>query len=70
MTYSIKTKLGDLLDNETTNAILEKYLPGISNHPGIRMGRSMPLKTVADFSGGVITADHLAKIDVDLAKLP
>jgi len=35
MSFSIESKLGDLLDNETTKAILEKHLPGISTHPQI-----------------------------------
>jgi len=69
MSFSIDSKLGDLLDNTQTNAILEKHLPGISNHPSIGMGRSMPLKTVADFSGGMITSEHLSKIAADLAAL-
>lgn len=35
MSFSIETKLGDLLDNEAAKAVLEKHLPGISNHPQI-----------------------------------
>jgi hypothetical protein len=69
MSYSIESNLGELLDNEQTKAILEQHLPGISNHPSIGMGRSMPLKTVAGFSGGMITDAHLAKIAEDFAKL-
>jgi hypothetical protein len=69
MSYSISTPLGELLDNEQTNAVLETHLPGISNFPGITMGRGYPLETVASFSGGKITPEHLSKIDVDLKAL-
>ncbi|HEV2608936.1 hypothetical protein [Noviherbaspirillum sp.] len=66
---SINSTLGDLLDNEASKAILEKHLPGISTHPQISMGRGFPLKTVAGFSGGLITNDALEKVDADLKTL-
>ena len=43
MSYSIDSKLGDLLDNDATKAMLEKHLPGISTHPQIAMGRGLAL---------------------------
>lgn len=69
MSFSIETKLGDLLDNEATKAVLEKHLPGISNHPQIGMGKGFALSMVAKFSGGLITEEALAKIDEELKAL-
>lgn len=69
MSYSIDSNLGDLLDNETTKTVLEQLMPGISTHPSIGMGRSMSLKSVAGFSGGLITPEILEKVDAALAKL-
>ena len=69
MSFSIESKLGDLLDNETTKAILEKHLPGISTHPQIAMGRGFALSMVAKFSGGLITDDALEKIQAALQAL-
>ena len=69
MSYSIESKLGDLLDNETTKAILEKHLPGTSTHPQIAMGKGFALSMVAKFSGGLITDDLLALVDTDLKAL-
>jgi hypothetical protein len=69
MSFSTDSKLGDLLDNEQTKAILEKHMPGISTHPQIGMGRGFPLKMVAQFSGGLITPEMLTAVDADLAKL-
>lgn len=68
-TFSTQSKLGDLLDNDTTKAILEKHMLGISTHPQIAMGREMPLAVVASFSGGLITPDMLDKVDTDLNSL-
>ncbi|WKB51698.1 hypothetical protein [Eleftheria terrae] len=69
MSYSIQTKLGDLLDNEQTRAILEKNLPGLSGHPQIAMARGFPLATVAQFSGGLITQDMLDAVEGELSQL-
>jgi len=69
VTFSIETDVGTLLDNEQTRVILEQHLPGLSTHPSIGMARGMPLVTVAQFSGGLITAELLAKVAEDLAKL-
>jgi len=69
MTFSTETDVGTLLDNEHTKAILERHLPGLSTHPSIGMARSMPLVTVAQFSGGLITSELLARVAEDLTKL-
>ncbi|HEY1059649.1 hypothetical protein NQT62_03570 [Limnobacter humi] len=69
MAFSTQSKLGDLLDNDATKAILEKHMPGISTHPQIGMGKGFPLAVVANFSGGMITPEMLEKVDADLAAL-
>ncbi len=69
MSFSIESKLGDLLDNDTTKAILEKHLPGISTHPQIAMGRGFALSMVAKCSGGLITEELLAKVEAELKAL-
>ncbi len=66
MSMSIESKLGDLLDNEASKAILEKHMPGVSTHPQIGMGKGFALSMVAKFSGGLITDDMLTKVDADL----
>lgn len=69
MSFSIESKLGDLLDNEATKAVLEKHMPGISTHPQIAMGKGFALSMVAKFSGGLITDDILAKVNDELKTL-
>lgn len=67
--FSVQSKLGDLLSNDASKAVLEKHLPGISNHPQIAMARGFTLAAVAPLSGGMITAEALQKIDTDLSTL-
>jgi hypothetical protein len=69
MGFSTQTSVGDLLDNESTKAILEQVLPGIASHPQIGMARGMSLAMAAQFSGGLITQDALDQIDTALKAL-
>lgn len=69
MAFSTQSKLGDLLDNEQTAAILEKHMPGIATHPQIGMGKGFPLAVVANFSGGLITQEMLEAVDAELSAL-
>lgn len=69
MSYSIESNLGELLDNPTTKQVLEKAMPGLSNHPQLAMGRGFSLKVVAQFSNGQVTPEMLAAVDADLKAL-
>ncbi len=69
MNYSIASTLGELLDNEQTQNILEQHIPGISTHPQISMGRGYPFTTVVQYSGGLITDEMLATVDAALTAL-
>jgi para-nitrobenzyl esterase len=66
---SAATTIGALLDNPEARAILDKYMPGFSTQPQIEMARPMTLTAVQAYAPDMITADVLAKIDADLAKL-
>lgn len=69
MSYSIQSRLGGLLDNPATKAILETHLPGLDNHPQIGMARGLTLAVTAQLANGLISAEALAKIDHDLKSL-
>jgi hypothetical protein len=64
------TTIGELLDNPQTRAVLDKYLPELGSNPAIEPARGMTLQAIEPFAPDTITADALAKIDADLAKLP
>ena len=69
MSYSIESKLGDLLDNDDAKAILEKAVPGLSEHPQLAMGRGFPLTTVIQFAGVTLPDGVLEKVDAELKAL-
>lgn len=67
---TVATTINDLLADEATKAVLEKHLPGISNHPNLDMARGMTLKAVQGFAPDMLPDTLLAAIDTDLAALP
>jgi hypothetical protein len=69
MAFSINSKLGELIANEATKAILEKHLPGMSNHPQLAMAKGMSLKMIAAFPQAGLTPDKLKAIDEELQKV-
>lgn len=69
MALTIDSKIGDLLGNEKTRAILDKHIPGFSSHPQTKMANGMTLKVVAPMSQGKITPAVIKAIEKDLSKL-
>ena len=67
---TIASSIKDLLNNEQTRAVLEKHLPGISQHPARPQFEDMTLAEVAPLSQGAVTAEIIAAIDADLKKQP
>jgi hypothetical protein len=49
MTYSLDSKLGDLLVDPRVIEIFEKYIPGASKNPMIGMARTMTIKVILTF---------------------
>jgi len=68
---TIDSKLGQLMENPDTKAILEKYLPDtIMNSPNLMtLGAGMTLGQIAPAAGGLITDEMLAAITADLEEL-
>jgi beta-glucosidase len=46
MTYTLETKVGDILDDTGAVKILEKHVPGISKNPLIGMAKGFTLKQI------------------------
>lgn len=67
---TIASSIKDLLANPETAAVVEKHLPGVSQHPALPQFQDMTLAQVAPMSGGRITPDVIAAIDTDLKALP
>lgn len=66
---TIDSPIKDLLADPDTAAILEKHLPGISDHPALPQFEDMTLAEVAPYSGGEVTQAIIDAIDADIKAL-
>lgn len=66
---TVDSPIKDLLADPDTAAILEKHLPGISDHPARPQFEGMTLAEVMPLSEGVITQDIIDAIDADIKAL-
>lgn len=72
MPYSIQSTLQELLSNEQTKAVIEKYMPGASSHPDLPMAMHMTLQQISYYPEAVqagLTQDKLQAIDAELKQL-
>jgi hypothetical protein len=69
MPFNADSTLKQVLADPQAKAVLEKHLPGFSNHPLLSMAMGMSLKTIAGFPQAGLSADKMKAILDDLAKL-
>lgn len=67
--FSIKSKLGAVLKDPAGNAVLEKYVPGISNDPNTKLGHGMTLKMLFSMPQTGVSKESLAQIDAELKRI-
>lgn len=67
---TIASPIKDLIANSQTRVVLEKHLPGVSQHPALPQFQDMTLAQVAPVSQGAVTPEIIAAIDADLKALP
>ena len=61
--------VAQLMADAKAKAVLEKHLPGISEHPSYNMFKGMTLVQLQPMSGGQITDATLKAIKADLSAL-
>ena len=66
---SAATKIGDLLADPRTRAVLDRHLPGFGADPRTSMAAALTLRAIQAFAPEQLTTDALDAIDRDLAKL-
>ena len=66
---SIKSKLKVVLEDPQGNAVLEKYLPGISNDPNTKLGYGMTLKMLFRMPQTGVSKATLAQMDKELRSI-
>ena len=64
-----ETSIGTLMEDPAAKAILDKYIPSISQSGRIEMIRNATLKSIQGYGAKVLTDQVLADIDAELAKL-
>jgi cytochrome c1 len=67
---TVDDSIADLLADPDTAAIMEKHLPGISQHPALPQFQDMTLDQVMPYSQGAVTEEIIEAIDADIKALP
>ena len=63
------TLVGVILDDPEARVIVDRYLPGFSEHPDIGQGRGFTLSFMQKFQRDVMTDEVLANINADFEAL-
>jgi hypothetical protein len=64
-----QTKIGALLADPLTRAVMDKYFPGVSDDKRIAMAKGMTLRSVQKFAPDKFTTEALDAADAELAQL-
>lgn len=64
-----KTKIGELLANPVTLAVLDRHFPGMSQDKRLAMAKGMTLRSVQKFAPGQFSDAALDAVDADLAAI-
>ncbi|MBO9525578.1 MAG: cytochrome P450, partial [Sphingobium yanoikuyae] len=64
-----KTKIGELLANPVTLAVLDHHFPGMSQDKRLAMAKGMTLRSVQKFAPGQFSDAALDAVDADLAAI-
>jgi len=63
---SVDSKIGDLLANPPTKAVLDKDIPGLETSPYLEMVKGMSVRDIAKYPQAKIDDTKLQVIDADL----
>ena len=69
MSFSVDSKLKDLLADERAAAVLRKHFPGRGNDPRIREVLYYSLRQIATYPEAGISRETLQAVDEDLKAL-
>ena len=62
-------KLKELVENPEAAAILDKYIPGLTKNPQLKMGYGMTFRAIAKFPQAKIPKDTVDLIEAELQAL-
>ena len=69
MAISIDSTLKEILDCPEAVAVVEKYAPGFTKNPMLKMGYGMKMSECVKFAQAGIKAEDVAKLAADLAAI-
>lgn len=69
MPLNVNSKVKDLVENPETAKILEKYMPGITTHPGTKAAYGMTLKALMAFPQAKISKETAEAVARELEEL-
>ncbi len=67
--FGLQSTIGDLLANDATRAMMDSYMPGVSNMEEVAMVKNWTLEQVAGMVPDMLTPDLLQRIIGDLEKI-
>jgi len=65
----INSTIGELVANEYTAAVLDKWIPNFSTNPQLSQAYGMTMKFIAPFKPEIFTAEVMEGIEKDLAAI-
>jgi hypothetical protein len=69
MAITLESTLKEVLDNPQAAAILDKYSPGFSKNPMLKLGMGMTLRKCVSFPQAKLTADQIKSLEEELIAL-
>jgi len=67
--FSIDSRVGELLDNPRARAVLDKYAPDFAVNSNVYKARDISLKMVSAFSRDNLTPELLEQLNAELSDL-
>jgi hypothetical protein len=71
MAFTMDSTLGQIIDNPQAKAVLEQYIPGVSDNPMLAMAKGMTLNMVVAMPQAAqygITKDKVEKVLAEINK--
>src|SRR5271157_456989 len=67
---TVDSAIGELLDNPTAYAVLQREVPVLVDSPQIAQARNFSLRSIAIYAPTILTKEKLQTIDEALARTP
>ena len=69
MIYHIDMRIGEILDNERTAAVFDRFLPGMRARVAQSAARGMSVRKLAEYAKGAISESSLEAMDAELGNI-